>query len=150
MIRDVIILGGGSAGLLAALAFRRRIPGMCLRVIRSADIGVIGVGEGTTPIFPRYLLDTLRLKPSQFYAEAQPTWKLGIRFLWGARPHFDYTFSGSIDARWPDLPKNNGYYCDEKFEGLDIWGALMELDKAFPRSAAGRPDFAGHQCVGLH
>jgi len=150
MIREVTILGGGSAGLLAALSLRRRLPDLPVRVIRSADIGVIGVGEGTTQIFPRYLFENLRLKPAQFYAEAQPTWKLGIRFLWGARPHFHYTFSSMIDARWEDLPKNNGYYCDEDFENLDVWASLMGQDKAFPRRPDGLPDFDGHQHVGFH
>jgi tryptophan halogenase len=60
-------------------------------------------------------LKILRLKPAQMFAELQPTWKLGLRFLWGPRESFQYTFSRQLDFRWPDLPKNNGYYCDEEF-----------------------------------
>ena len=44
----VIVLGGGTAGFLAALAVRRRLPMLHVRLIRSKDIGIIGVGEGTT------------------------------------------------------------------------------------------------------
>ena len=41
----------------------------------SDDIGVIGVGEGTTAAFPRHLFDYLKLNPRDFYAQAEPTWK---------------------------------------------------------------------------
>jgi tryptophan halogenase len=58
-------------------------PHLEVRVVRSPDIGVIGVGEGTTQLFPKYFFDQLRLKPAQFYAELKPTWKLGIRFHLG-------------------------------------------------------------------
>ena len=51
-IQSVVVLGGGTAGLLAALTLRRQLPHLSIRVIHSADIGVIGVGEGTTPLFP--------------------------------------------------------------------------------------------------
>jgi len=149
-IQNIIVLGGGSAGLLAALTLKRRLPSLNVRVVRSPDIGVIGVGEGTTQLFPRFFFEYLRLKPAQLYAEAQPTWKLGIRFIWGERPYFHYTFSPMIDVRWPELPKGNGFYCDEDFENLDLWSALMGCGKAFPRGKDQRPDFLGHQHVGFH
>jgi tryptophan halogenase len=115
MVRDVLVLGGGSAGFIAALTLARQLPQLRVRVVRSPDLGIIGVGEGTTAAFPRFFIDTLRLKPAQLYAEAQPTWKAGLRFLWGPRPEFFYTFSRQLDHRFQDLPKNNGFYCDEDF-----------------------------------
>ncbi|RYD74860.1 MAG: hypothetical protein EOP84_19235, partial [Verrucomicrobiaceae bacterium] len=149
-IRSIAVLGGGSAGFIAALTLKRRLPHLSVRVIRSPDIGIIGVGEGTTQLFPRFFFDYLRLKPSQFYAETEPTWKLGIRFLWGPRSHFHYTFSTMIDSRWPELPKNHGFYCDDDFSNLDLWSGLMEEDKAFPRNDQGKPEFLGHRHVGFH
>ena len=83
LIRSVAVLGGGSAGFMAAITLKRKLPELSVRVIRSPDIGVIGVGEGTTLSFPKHFFEYLRLKPQQFYAEAEPTWKLGIKFLWG-------------------------------------------------------------------
>ena len=70
---------------MAAVTLKRRLPRLEVQVARSPSIGIIGVGEGTTLAFPKHFFDFLKLKPQQFYAEAEPTWKLGIRFLWGAR-----------------------------------------------------------------
>jgi tryptophan halogenase len=150
MIHSILVLGGGSAGLMAALSLRRLVPAFAVRLIRSPDIGVIGVGEGTFQYFPKYFIDVLKLPPADLYAEAQPTWKLGIKFVWGPRHHFFYTFSRQMNHRWPDLPRNNGFYCDDEMENVDVWGALMAAGKAFPRRSDNAPDFAAHQCVGFH
>lgn len=140
MIQNVLVLGAGSAGLIAALSIKRKIPALDVRVVRSPDIGVIGVGEGTTPNFPRHLFEYLGISRKHFYELAEPTWKLGIRFLWGERGRFDYTFAPQLDAHWADLPRPNGFYCDDEFSDVDITSALMRQGKAFPRQANGAPD----------
>ena len=43
--------------------------------------------------------------PRHFYAEAEPTWKMGIRFLWGPRKEFFYTFSYEFEKRLPELTR---------------------------------------------
>ncbi len=149
-VHSIVILGGGSAGLITALTLKRRLPHLELHVLRSQEIGVIGVGEGTTSLFPSYFFEELRLKRSQLFTEMQPTWKLGIRFLWGPRKHFHYTFSRAVDSRVPELPKGNGFYAFEEFSSLDMWSALMEEDKAFPRGSDGKPQFFNHSQVAFH
>ncbi len=150
MVKQVIVLGGGSAGLIAALTLRRRLPQIAVTVVRSPDIGIIGVGEGTTVGFPKVMFRELRMNPGAFYAQAQPTWKLGIRFLWGPRPQFFYAFSDQFNLRWDDLPKRNGFYASESVDNLDVWSALMLRGKAFPRRPDGLPDFAQHRHVAFH
>ena len=143
MIQNVIVLGAGSAGLIAALSLKRKIPQLNVRIVRSPDIGVIGVGEGTTPNFPKHIFDNLGISRKRFYELAEPTWKLGIRFLWGPRGSFDYTFAPQLDAQWADLPRPNGFYCDDDFSCVDLPAALMKESKAFPRQASGAPDIQG-------
>jgi tryptophan halogenase len=140
MIQDVLVLGAGSAGLIAALSFKRKIPQLNVRVIRSPSIGVIGVGEATTPNFPGHLFEYLGISRKRFYALAEPTWKLGIKFLWGERGRFNYTFQQQLDTQHPDLSKPTGYYCDDDFDNASLPGALMHLNMAFPRQANGAPE----------
>lgn len=143
MIKNVLVLGAGSAGLIAAISLKRKLPQLNVLVVRSPSIGVIGVGESTTPNFPRHLFEYLGISRKRFYELARPTWKLGIRFLWGSRGRFDYTFNLQLDSHYPDLPKPTGYYCDEDFNSVSLPGALMRQDMAFPRQADGSPDIHG-------
>ena len=150
MIKDLVILGGGSAGLIVALTLRRLTPQLRVHCIHSAEIGVIGVGEGTTRAFPEFLFKHLRLPPGPFYAQADPTWKLGLRFLWGARPHFHYTFAQTLNHKWPELPKANGFYADVRLDCMDNTSALLEHDRAFNRLPNGTPDFRNHDNLAFH
>lgn len=141
VVQTVVVLGGGSAGLMAALTLKRKLPQLRVRVVRSPDIGVIGVGEGTTAAFPKHFFEYLRMKPQQFYAEADPTWKLGIKFLWGARREFYYTFAYEYQHRFPELSRNSGFFYGQNSEFAGPVSALMAHDKVFPKRPDGLPHF---------
>ena len=141
LIQSIVVLGGGSAGFMAAITLKRKLPHLRVRVIRSPDIGVIGVGEGTTIAFPKHFFEYLKLKPQQFYTDAEPTWKLGIKFLWGPRKEFYYTFSFEFQHRFPELPRNNGFFFDNEFLSAGRTSAYMAHDRVFPRRADGLPEF---------
>lgn len=140
MIQKVLVLGSGSAGLIAALSLKKKLPRLKVRIVRSPEIGVIGVGEGTTPNFPRHLFEYLGIPKQRFYELAEPTWKLGIRFLWGTRKRFDYTFNNQLDLHRTDLPMPNGFYCDGDFSYVDVPSSLMRTGKVFTRLPDGSPD----------
>lgn len=140
MIQNILVVGAGSAGLIAALSLKRKLPQLNVRIVRSPDIGVIGVGEGTTPNFPVHLFKYLGISLRKFHELAEPTWKLGIRFLWGSRGRFDYTFDQQLDFTADDLRMPNGYYCDDDFRNVSLPSALMAHDKAFARQDNGSPD----------
>ncbi len=136
-MRDVLVLGAGSAGLIAAMTIKRWLPDAAVRVVRSPDIGVIGVGESTTPNVPGHLFHNLGIPQRQFYALVEPTWKMGIHFLWGPRPSFEYTFELQLDSRFSELPRPNGYYCDEDFTNISLQSALMTCGRAFTHQHSG-------------
>ncbi|MBK1827408.1 tryptophan 7-halogenase [Haloferula rosea] len=140
MIKDVLIVGSGSAGLLFGLSLKLKIPGLKVRMVRSPQIGVITVGEATTPNLPPFLFSYLGISRSYFYSKVRPTWKKGIRFLWGPRGRFDYGFALALDSQVSTLPRPNGFYCDDEFSCCDVVTALMRHDKAFPRLQNGCPD----------
>jgi tryptophan halogenase len=147
-IRQVSVIGGGSAGFMAALALKMKIPGLRIRLIRSTDIGIIGVGEGSTGTLTHFLHKYLKVEPGKFHAIAQPTWKLGLRFLWGPRPYFNYTFGPGLETKSdPAQCKPNGFYCEDNIDYTDLISALMTEDRVFTtREGAPVP----HSAVAYH
>jgi tryptophan halogenase len=139
MIRQVVVLGGGSAGLLAALSLKSRLPQLIVRVVFSREIGIIGVGEGSTADLPNHLHGHLGIDPADFHQRARPTWKLGVHFEWGPRASFDYTFTKTFIGSAPGLSRPLGYYAWENCDSLDLNSALMHEGKAFKRLPNGAP-----------
>jgi tryptophan halogenase len=139
MIQSVVVLGGGSAGLLAALSLKASLPKLELRVIHSREIGIIGVGEGSTADLPNHLHGFLGIDPADFHKRARPTWKLGAHFLWGPRPAFDYTFTRPLATMVAGLPRPLGFYAWDNCDSLDAAAALMHESKAFLRLVNGAP-----------
>jgi tryptophan halogenase len=80
-IRSILIVGGGTAGWVAAAILARALTGTATRItlVESAEIGVIGVGEATIPPFVD-LLQFLGIKLPDFIHHTGATLKLGIRF----------------------------------------------------------------------
>ena len=133
-IERVIVLGGGSAGFMAAVALKSKLRDLAVTVVRSKDIGIIGVGEGSTVPLTRFLHDYVGVGPKKFFEVAQPTWKLGLKFLWGERPYFNYTFGPGMEHKLDaGLPKSNGFYCREDMEFSDAYSSLMTTDRVFER-----------------
>jgi tryptophan halogenase len=148
-ISSVVVLGAGSAGFMAALTLKIKIPHLDIRVVRSPDIGIIGVGEATTTVLPRHFFEYLKLKPKDFYMEAKPTWKMGIRFLWGPRKEYVYTFAFEYEKKLPQLARPNGFYYSDDFPWLGHSSAFMLQDKVFPRRPDGLPLFHNNHAFHL-
>ncbi len=138
-VQNIVVLGGGSAGLIAALTLKRTFSQLSVRVVRSPEIGIIGVGEGTTPTFGNHLFGALNLSVKEFHERAQPTWKLGLRFLWGPREEFHFTFQPNLQSRQPNLRRNHAYYCEKDFSDANLQSAMMRRNKAFPGGPTGDP-----------
>src|SRR5262245_39648803 len=132
-VQNVIILGAGSAGLLAAAALKKKHPDLPVRIIRSKDIPIIGVGEGSTISVTGFLHDYLDVPMRQFFAEANPTWKLGLRLSnWGPRPFFNYPFYNTVDSHIVGLPRSVAFYNDDFMQYMDPYSAMMAHDRIFP------------------
>ena len=75
----IVIVGGGTAGWLSALYLNRLLPNSEITLIESEDIGILGAGEGSVPIFPQFL-SSLGINESDFIKNTNATFKVGIHF----------------------------------------------------------------------
>jgi hypothetical protein len=90
-IERVVIVGGGTAGWMAAAALSAHLAGTgaAITLIESSDIGTVGVGEATIPTIRRFYAQ-LGMSDVEVMQTCDATAKLGIRFVDWLRPGHDF------------------------------------------------------------
>ena len=84
-IKKIVIVGGGSAGWMAASAFAKALDMSMYQIVlvESEKIKTVGVGEATIPAIISFN-SFLRVDEDTFVRETNGTFKLGIEFVnWG-------------------------------------------------------------------
>jgi flavin-dependent dehydrogenase len=113
MVRSVLIVGGGTAGWITAGYLARMLgahspDGVRICLVESADIGTIGVGEGTFPTIRR-TLQRIGISETRLIRECGATFKQGIRFVdWrhdpaAQRSHYMHSFQSTQESSGLDL-----------------------------------------------
>ena len=105
-IRSLAIVGGGTAGWMAAAALSKALAGLGvrLRLIESPRIEPIGVGEATIPPIMDFIRQ-LGIDEDDLVREIKATYKLGIGYRdWTRAGHFYFHPFGPIGPGIGDIP----------------------------------------------
>ncbi len=101
--KKIIILGGGTAGWMAACLLAKRWQNKPIDIVllESPEIGIVGVGEGSTPQI-KLFFDYLGIEESEWMPHCNATYKNGISFkYWSVKPGFSeyfHPFPSPVDS----------------------------------------------------
>ena len=105
-MKNIVVIGGGTAGWLSALAAKKRYSDYNITVIESKEIGILGAGEGSTPdLIP--FLQSLNISIEDLIRETKSTLKFGIKFNNFSYDHGYYYHGFSINKL---NPKSDGMF----------------------------------------
>lgn len=86
-IQQIVIVGGGTAGWMAATYLHSSLNGMvAITVIESPDIPRIGVGEATVTSIKTEFFDRLGLAETDWMPYCKGSYKMGIRYANWRKP----------------------------------------------------------------
>lgn len=117
-IKNICIVGGGTAGWFTALYIKKLLPTYNITLLESEEIGIIGAGEGSTVSLIPFLQD-IDISPLELISEIKSTLKLGIKFEnWnGDGKYYYHPFGPYLGRQDIDLKKFN--YKLDKTRSID-------------------------------
>lgn len=158
-IRNIVIVGGGTAGWMTAAAFSRFLDDgqRTITLIESDTIGTIGVGEATIPPI-REFNHRLGINEKDFLAATGATIKLGIDFKGWLGDGSSYLHPFGEMGQDLEGVSFHQFWLKHRLGELEDYflsSALGRLDRfvhpsASPQSAIGRLIYAYHFDAGLY
>ena len=78
-LKNIVILGGGTSGFISAFILKKKIPSLDIQIIKSSKIDIIGVGEGSTENFTKFI-EFVDIDYIDLVKHCGATYKAGIMF----------------------------------------------------------------------
>jgi len=82
-----VILGGGTSGFISAFILKKKIPSLDIQIIKSSKIDIIGVGEGSTENFTKFI-EFVDIDYMNLVKHCGATYKAGIMFKHWSEENF--------------------------------------------------------------
>lgn len=119
-MKTLIILGSGTAGLISALILRQRFDKLKIKIISSKDIGIIGVGEGTTEHWSEFT-SFCGINVVDLIKQSDATFKFGVMFKdWSKKDYLQYVSPQSQQLLLAQYNFMWGKIISENIDPLDI------------------------------
>lgn len=147
MRKKICILGSGTSGLLASIMLKGNFPLYDICVVSSKQIGIIGVGEGSTEHWNTFFQRPYGINVDELVHEAKATHKYGIRFENWTETTPDYFHSISAGLVGPEGFASNYSYALENNWLLTarlsphLYEGKVELNKEAPHSTTNQFHF---------
>ena len=89
LIRDVLIVGGGTSGWMTASYLSKAFgDSVNITLLEAPGIKKIGVGEATVPNLQKLLFDFLEIPEEEWMTEVNGSFKIAIKFQnWRKKEH---------------------------------------------------------------
>ena len=101
-VQSIAVVGGGTAGFVAALILKSRYPQLKIDMIKSEKIGIVGVGEGSTEHWNEFM-KYIGVNHRQIIQHCGATFKTGIMFQ-------NWTSQDYLHSTHADFEKKTGQY----------------------------------------
>ena len=119
MVKNIVIVGGGSAGWMTAAHMSKHLTGVNISLIESPNVPTIGVGESTVPPVRDYM-EGLGFKEEDWMTQCNATYKSSIcfsGFYENSNKKFWYPFSRTWQVE--NIPANQywlyKYFTDKSY-----------------------------------
>jgi tryptophan halogenase len=86
LIENVVVLGGGTAGWMAASYLKKAYPSLNITLMEAPSIPKIGVGEATIPNLQKTFFDFLGIPEEEWMKRCNAAFKCAIKFENWRRP----------------------------------------------------------------
>ena len=101
-VKKLLVVGGGTAGLISALILKKRLN-IQVDLVYSKNVGIVGVGEGSTEHW-REFMQFMHLDLYTVIKECDATYKAGIMFKnWGDRDYL-HSVATPFDSKISQYP----------------------------------------------